>query len=219
VSEPTSATATVPKDPRWPAIVALLIVVFLIIHLPNRYQATPTWSLWVITGIVIAAMLAVTAFPTSNFWRRTERIVILAAAAISCLLGIIAGAKLVLDMIIHQHGYSSVTLLASATALFLTNILIFGLIYWQLDLGGPPARDAGFSGDPDFDFAQSEKNKRWRPGFVDYLYISYASSTSFQAPDHARPVSHRIKLLIILQGLISLTTLFLIAARAIATLT
>jgi hypothetical protein len=208
----------VPKDPRWPAIVALLAVAFLITALPSRYQTTPTWFPWTIVGIVTVAMLLVAAFPASILWRRVERTVVLSAAFISCLLGAFADAKLVTDMITHHHGYSSVTLLESATTIFVTNILIFALLYWQLDLGGPPARDAGLSGHPDFRFAQSEDDARWRPGFVDYLYVAFASSTSFQPPDHARPVSHRAKILIMLQASISLTTLFLIASRAIATL-
>jgi hypothetical protein len=207
-----------PKDPRWPAIVALLAVAVLITALPSRYQSTPAWFPWAIVGIVTAAMLMVAVFPSSIVWRRVERFVVLSVALIACLLAVFADTKLVIDMITHHHGYSSVTLLESATEIFVTNILIFGLLYWQLDLGGPAAQDAGLSGHPDFRFAQSEDDAHWRPGFVDYLYVAFASSTSFQPPDHARPVSHRAKILIMLQASISLTTLFLIASRAIATL-
>lgn len=205
-------------ESRWPAIVALLGVLALVEALPSRYEILPNWTPWVLVGIVLAAMLAVTLRPESLLFHRIERSVILSVAGIICLLGLNAVARLVIDMVTHHHNYSSVTLLESATSIWTVNVLAFALIYWQLDRDGPAGRAAGAVGPPDFRFAQEEDNENWRPGFVDYLFIAFAASTSFQPPDHARPVTHRVKLLIMFQESLSLTTLFLIASRAIATL-
>jgi hypothetical protein len=205
-------------ESRWPAILALVGVLALVTALPSRYAFLPNWVPWTLGGIVLASMVTVTLWPTRLFWHRAERAVVLSVGGLICLLGINAVARLVIDMITHHHNYSSITLLESATEIWTVNILAFALIYWQLDRAGPAGRASGATGPPDFRFAQEEDDETWRPGFVDYLFVAFAASTSFQPPDHARPVTHRIKLLLMLQESLSLTTLFLIASRAIATL-
>lgn len=190
----------------------------LVSALPSRYQLLPSWFPWAIAAVVIASMLMVTFMPTSLLWHRVERMVVLSVATVATLLGANAAIRLVIDMVTHKHGYSSITLLESATEIWTVNILVFALIYWQLDSGGPEGRAARASGPPDFHFAQSEDDQTWTAGFVDYFFIAFTASTSFQPPDHARPVSPRAKLLLMYQESLSLTTLFLIASRAIATL-
>jgi len=136
-----------------------------------------------------------------------------------CGMNILAVLRLVADMITHKHGYSSITLLESATVIWTVNILIFALLYWQLDRGGPEARASGGAGTPDFRFPETEEAEPgWQPHFGDYLFLAFATSTSFMAPDYSRPGTRRAKGLLMLQSAISLTTLFLIASRAIATL-
>jgi hypothetical protein len=166
-------------------------------------------------------MLTVTFMPTSIFWHRVERAVVLTFAGITTFMMLLAVLHLVGDMITHKQGFSSITLLESATVIWTVNVLVFALIYWQLDRGGAEARAAGVAGWPDFSFAQTKDTHAqgaWEPWFVDYLYLAFTNSTSFTPPDHARPTSHRAKVLLMLQASVSLGTLFLIASRAIATL-
>lgn len=203
---------------RWPAIVAIVVVFVLATALPSRYQLGPPWFPWTVLGIVVAAMLTVTLVPTSVLWHRVERFIVVALFTLVCGMNILAVIRLVADMITHKHGYSSITLLESAAVIWTINLLLFGLLYWQLDRAGPEARAADAPGPADFHFAQSDDHETWQPTFLDYLFIAFTTSTSFQPPDHARPVSHRAKVLLMLQASISLTTLFLIASRAIATL-
>jgi len=208
-------------EPRWPVILTLTLLVALIELLPGRYALGPPWLPWVLFAIVVASMLAVTFTPTSIFWHRIERAVVLTFASFTTFLTLLAVLHLVGDMITHKHGFSSITLLESATVIWTVNVIVFALIYWQLDRGSAEVRAAGVAGSPDFTFAQAkdaEEPGTWEPWFVDYLYVAFTTSTSFTPPDHARPTSHRAKLLLMTQASISLATLFLIASRAIATL-
>jgi hypothetical protein len=208
-------------EPRWPAILALIFVLVLVQLLPSRYQFGPPWFPWVVVAIVVAVMLAVTFAPSSVLWHRIERVIVLALFALVCGMNVLAVGRLVGDMITHRHGYSGITLLESGAVIWTVNILLFALLYWQLDRAGPEARAAGASGVADFHFAQSyagEEPSGWEPRFVDYLYIAFATSTAFGPPDHARPVSQRAKVMLMLQACISLITLVLIASRAVSTL-
>jgi hypothetical protein len=208
-------------EPRWPAILALVAVLGLVQLLPSRYQLGPPWFPWVTVGIVVAVMLVVTFAPTSIFWHRVERWIVLALFALVSALNVLAVGRLVGDMITHRHGYSGITLLESGAVIWTVNVLLFALLYWQLDRAGPEARAAGADGVADFHFAQSYEGPEpsgWEPRFVDYLYIAFATSTAFGPPDHARPVSQRAKVMLMAQASISLVTLVLIASRAVSTL-
>jgi hypothetical protein len=208
-------------EPRWPVIVTLAVVVVLMLALPSRYALGPPGTPWMFFAVVVASMLAVTLMPKNIFWHRVERWVVLTFAVIAGVLELLTVLRLVGDMITHKHGFSSVTLLESATVIWTVNVIVFALIYWQLDRGGAEARAADQAGKPDFSFAQTKDEEAtggWEPWFVDYLFLAFTTSTSFTPPDHARPTSHRAKVLLMTQASISLTTLFLIASRAIATL-
>jgi hypothetical protein len=216
----TRSIAAGRPEPRWPAILALVFVLVLVQLLPSRYQFGPPWFPWAVVGTVVAVMLAVTFAPTNVLLHRIERLIVLALFALVGAMNVVAVARLVADMITHRHGYSGITLLESGAVIWTVNVLLFALLYWQLDRSGPEARAAGASG-ADFHFAQSEAQdgaSGWEPRFVDYLYIAFATSTAFGPPDHARPVSHRAKVTLMLQAAISLITLVLIASRAVSTL-
>jgi len=216
------ATQTIPEgrtEPRWPAILAVLVVFALANLLPSHYQFGPKWFSWSAVILILGVMVAVSAMPRSVLWHRIERAVVLIFGVIIGGMNIAAVLRLVGDMITHKHNYSSITLLESATVIWTVNILLFALIYWQLDRAGPEARAANEEGSPDFRFPESEEAEPgWQPHFGDYLFLAFATSTSFMAPDYSRPASRRAKGLLMLQSGISLITLFLIASRAIATL-
>jgi hypothetical protein len=217
-------TRTLPAgrtEPRWPAILALVFVLALVQLLPSRYQFGPSWFPWLVVGIIIAVMLAVTVAPRSVLWHRIERTIVIALFLVVSGMNLLAVGRLVGDMITHRHGYNGITLLESGAVIWTVNVLLFALLYWQLDRAGPEGRAAGSSGVEDFHFAESyvgEEPSGWEPGFVDYLFVAFATSTAFGPPDHARPVSRRAKLMLMLQACISLITLVLIASRAVSTL-
>jgi len=206
-------------ESRIPALLAVIVVGALVLLLPSRYQLGPGWLKFVVLGLIVAAMVAVSLFPRNVVLHRIERIIVLVLVTIVGLLNVSAVWRLVADMITHKHGYSAITLLESAAVIWTINILVFALLYWQLDRGGPEARASDVSGSPDFHFGEAhDEAEDWEPHFTDYLYLAFAASTAFAAPDYTRPVTSRAKLIIMLQAIISLVTLFLIASRAIASL-
>jgi hypothetical protein len=199
-------------ETRWPPILALVLILCLVNALPGRYQAVGTWFPWVLVGTGIGSMLAVSFARGNRFWHRFERITLIALFAIACVANVLSIGRLVQDMIGVKHGFDSITLLETATEMWAVNILVFALLYWQVD------RPATRTDAADFVFAEKEKNEAWEPRFVDYLFAAFATSTSFTAPDYSRPATPRAKLMLMAQATISLTVLFLIASRAIATL-
>lgn len=106
------------------------------------------------------------------------------------------------------------TLLSGALAIFLTNIIMFGLWYWELDSPGLSGRHKNKSNE-NFLFPQYANGATsWKPGFVDYLYISLTNGTAF-SPTDTLPLTHRAKSLMSVQALISLLTVVLVTARAV----
>jgi hypothetical protein len=122
-----------------------------------------------------------------------------------------------------SHKETPVQLLRSAVVLWVSNILVFASWYWRLDAGGPNARDqreAHTCGA--FLFPQmtlqpdiaTEAQRNWRPGFVDYLFLAFNTSTAF-SPTDVPVLSRWAKLLMMVQAMIALTVVIVLAARAI----
>jgi hypothetical protein len=120
------------------------------------------------------------------------------------------------------HGSQEVNgkqLLLSGVLIYITNIILFGLWYWQLDGGGAGGRGTH---QPPVDFlfpqmtasAQVTQEPHWQPLFLDYLYVSVTNATAF-SPTDTLPLTHRAKTLMGLQAIVSLATVALVAARAV----
>jgi hypothetical protein len=109
-------------------------------------------------------------------------------------------------------------LLGSGAAIYLTNIIAFGLWYWELDRHGPVARAEATHIHPDFLFPQMATpeiaDDEWQPEFLDYLYVSFTNATAF-SPTDTLPLSRRAKTLMLLQSAIALSTFGLVIARAV----
>ena len=110
------------------------------------------------------------------------------------------------------------TLIYSAVSIWLTNVIVFGLWYWEVDRGGPHLRAGNDKLLPDLQFPQMENPalapRGWRPRFHDYLYTSFANGTSF-APADAMPLTLRMKALFATESVVSLVTIAVVAARAV----
>ena len=109
-------------------------------------------------------------------------------------------------------------LIRVAVVIWLTNLIVFALAFFELDQGGPFKRLVG-EGRADFQFPQhssdlSEKWPNWRPTFIDYLYLSFTNSTAF-SPTDTMPLSTWAKMLMLAQSLSALVTIGVIAARAV----
>lgn len=108
-------------------------------------------------------------------------------------------------------------LLLNGLAIYITNVFMFALWYWELDGNGPDYRTARQT-KRDFLFPQMIHSRyagdNWLPGFADYVYLSTTNVTNFASAD-TQPLSHRAKLLMSVQSLVAVITVVLVLARAI----
>lgn len=205
-------------EPRWPAMLALLAIGSLRLALPESLAFGPAW--------LLLAVVVVLLLPTA--WaRRSSR------TALSRILGHTVTALVTVDMVwslalliasLPTHRLEPRVLLQSAAALWIANILVFASWYWRLDAGGPHARELrGAHTDGAFLFPQMTLDaaarramgeEHWSPGFVDYLFLAFNTSTAF-SPTDVPVLSRWAKLLMMIQSLISLATVALLAARAV----
>ncbi len=205
-------------EPRWPGAVANLAVAGLNYVLPPALRPGPPWVV-----IVLVALLTAPAIVSRRFCKvKLAQILGYIAVGIVTAAMVVSLTLLVAGLMSHKETPSQ--LLLSATLLWLSNILVFASWYWRLDAGGPHQRDLqrGHKDgaflfpqmvlDPELRQEMGEEN--WRPGFVDYLFLAFNTSTAF-SPTDVPVLSRWAKVLMMLQASISLTTLALLAARAV----
>ena len=204
--------------PRWPAMLALFAVGGLRLALPESLSVGPAWLLIFVVGVLL--------IPT--VWARYRGMY-----TTNKILGYVLTSVVTLDMVwslylliaaLPSHKELPQDLLRSAAALWLANILVFASWYWRLDAGGPHARELrGVHTDGAFLFPQMTLNQQakrqmgeecWSPGFVDYLFLAFNTSTAF-SPTDSPVLSRWAKVLMMLQALISFATVVLLAARAV----
>jgi len=201
-------------ESRWPPVIALLLILGLLVLLPGRFRIAPPWVPVVSVVGTIIPMLAFMVTRT-QVWRRIEKIVTLTFVGLTAILLLMSLYELIASIIGRAGEITGLSLLASAIAIWVGNVVMFGLIYWMLDGGGPEARAAG--ADSEWYFPQQQIPERfvgWRPLFFDYLYLAYETSTAFSSTDDG-PLTRQAKFLMMSQSAISLITLVIVAARAI----
>jgi hypothetical protein len=212
-TEPQAAADQIVREPRWPALLAILAVAALYSALPGALRFGPYWLLLA----VVCVLLVPTAIAHRIGRHKLNEVLghlvlsIVTASMVWSLAMLIAG--------LPSHRDSPQVLLRAAASLWVANVLVFASWYWRLDAGGPNQRDLrGSHTEGAFLFPQmliSGKNKTgWRPGFVDYLFLAFNSSTAF-SPTDVPVLSRWAKIMMMVQALISLTSVVVIAARAV----
>lgn len=201
----------------FPATTILLLVV-LLAALPNRYRVFPQWIL-VLSGVVLAIVLLAAGFaPASRARTRVERYAVTIYAGSAICLEIVTLSRLLTDMILHAHQVTALSLLSTAVAIWVSNLLTFSFVYWELDRGGPYGKTAGWHGRADFSFPRGDASdgfpEDWQPVFGDYLFLSFNTASAF-SPTDTLPLTLRAKMFMMTQSAVSLITIVTIAARAI----
>ena len=129
-----------------------------------------------------------------------------------------SSAFLLISHLVSGHTNNPNRLLLSGGTIWLTNIIIFSLWFWDLDRGGPGARAEAINQHPDFMFPQmgdpDYAPDHWHPNFFDYLYTSFTNASAF-SPTDVLPLTRWAKMLMLVQSLTSLVTVGLIVARAV----
>ena len=196
-------------EPRWPVALAILAVIFLLALLPERVRLFPAWFPYILGIALIVPMAAVGLSAEKARWLRVERTIMLLFVVVMGVGTLANLANLISAMVRRSGEIGGLQLLASSIAVWVTNVLMFSLLYWQIDRGGPEARANNAGTKPDWLFPQAgapeDVPPDWRPTFVDYLFLGFSTATAF-SPTDALPLTSRAKMLMMLESTISLAT-------------
>lgn len=205
-------------EPRWPAVVAGLAAGVLFYLMPEPLTMGPRWlPLALIVSMLVPAIL----FHRAGR-RNLNEIFGYLGVGITTLALVVSLSLLILRL--PKHLDPPGELLRAAAALWVSNVLVFASWYWRLDGGGPNERDRRHTHEAGaFLFPQmtmtTELRKQlsqhpWSPGFVDYLFLAFNTSTAF-SPTDVPVLTRWAKILMIVQSSISLASIALLAARAV----
>jgi hypothetical protein len=209
-------------EPRWPIVLTLgLFVVLTIVLRLVEPQHEGIHPFWLVPGLefVLLGLLAAADPARVGGRRRWLRRSAITLVGLLTLIALFATAQLITDLIRGGNVTNSATsLLSSGVLIWFGNVMVFSLLYWLLDSGGPLARYLHERPYPDFAFTQQLSPELapegWRPHYVDYLILGLTTSTAF-SPTDVMPMARWAKLTMALQSLISLTVVGLVIARAV----
>lgn len=195
--------------------IAVLVAIGLEAAVPARLGLQPHWVLPALEVAVLIGLLVTSPGRIVRVSTVARAITTLLVAAIS--LGNAWSLVLLLnDLVSGTVGQQPGPLLLSAAAIWGTNVIVFGIWYWEYDRGGPAKRLHRMLPYPDLLFPQHSNPdmapKGWQPQFFDYLYTSFTNATAF-SPTDTMPLSQWAKLLFLVQSGISLITAALVVAR------
>jgi uncharacterized membrane protein len=191
------------------------VAIVIQLLLPNSLDLFSKWVLPVIETVMLVMLFVISPEKLTGPHSLRHRMSITVAALASIANGI-ALVELSTQLLRHDvdNGHQ---LIIAGVAVWLSNVLIFSLWYWNMDAGGPGRRAEGSSDEMDFLFPQTgvpEARPGWRPFYPDYLYVALTNATAF-SPTDAMPLSITAKMVMSLQSLISLVTMGLVIARAV----
>ena len=227
-----ASAASLGESPLWPSA-AIIASAILYADLPSRFIAGSSagafsvvrWVIPALTLLVLAALLATVpggALTRSLGWRGYHLHVTRHWLSIG-LIAIVSAANaasiiLLVHLLVNGAHANAPVLLRAAVHMWVVNVLIFGLWYWQLDGGGPAARPTCKPAERDFLFPQQTepvlREGGWRPMFLDYLYVSFTNASAF-SPTDTMPLSRWAKMLMLVQSAISLALAVMVVARAV----
>jgi hypothetical protein len=202
----------VQRIPRWSFLFAVLTIGILLSVLSENLTLGPSWVVPLITIILLIPM-SVAIFRNHHKWTRFIALTIIGLVTIGLISSVFF---LVSDLFTHT-GEASI-LFRNAAILWLTNVLVFSIWYWEIDQGGPAIRHVNRIEPIDFLFPQMISDSKvwsnWKPGYLDYLFLAFNTNTAF-SPTDTMVMSKRAKSLMMTQGSISLVIVAILAARAI----
>ena len=218
---PTSIDRTLwgvpsPGESRWPATAAVSAALVIEAVLPGRLTVGP-W--WIIPSLELCLLVPLMIANPSRLTRESRDVRTLSLMLIALVSAAnIVSLALLVRVLVNGTKVNGKPLILAAVGIWFTQVLVFGLWYWETDRGGPVARTGSDHAPPDFLFPQMENpgvhRGDWHPTLFDYLYISLTNSTAF-SPTDTLPLTTRAKGLFAAQSLVSLTTIAVVGARAV----
>ncbi len=204
------------SEPFWPVQATILVAILLQLTLPKRLTVGPAWLVPGLEGMLLVGMFFATPRELEFEHPRRRRVAL-------SMIGFVSAANIysltvLSKFLLHHVVKSGDELIIAGVVIWLTNFLIFGLWYWELDRGGPGKRASGNDEPPDLLFPQMSDDRieprDWRPKFIDYLYVSLTNATAF-SPTDTMPLTPMAKSVMGVQSLVSLVTIGLIVSRAV----
>lgn len=206
-------------EPIWHVQLAILLAIAVQIFLDREFVVGPHYNIAIIEFVLLIAV----SWPSMSPNKPSARAQTIRRIFGFTLLGLITMTNiislvLVSNSLLNGSAHDGHVLIYSALAIYATNIIVFGLLYWELD---SDSSEGVPDGEPrDFLFPQNSTDSKvtrqpnWQPTFVDYLYVSVTNGTAF-SPTDAMPLTYRAKTLMTVQAFTSLATIALVAARAV----
>lgn len=212
--EQTSPPQTHRIAPQWAALLGALAFGILYAALPEHITPGPSW-LPLAIEVILSLPIVVTSLlrhPLSYTTRRIFLFLLLGIITLALLCGVVL---LVISLTVNQQIHGS-TLLRTAVLLWLSNIVVFGLWYWEIDGGGPVKRHHAGHKAADFLFPQQTDGNQtgWVPHFVDYLFLAFTGATAL-SPTDTYPLSRPAKALMMVEAVISMLIIVILAGRAV----
>lgn len=204
-------------EPLWHVQLAVLAALLLQLLLPDSLVPGPRFVVPVLEGLLLIALSFTT--PRKPIFRSIlRRVNALTLVVLISVANIYSLQRLVFSLLAGGTLTDGRSLILASINIYLTNIVIFALWFWELDAGGHGNRKAKSVHERDFLFPQMQSPALaphgWEPTFTDYLYVSITNATAF-SPTDTLPLTKRAKLLMALQAFTSLVTIALVAARAV----
>lgn len=208
----TNTSDRLPEQ-RWPATIAILAAVLIYLLLPAHGALLPRWIVPVILGGMLVPLLVLNPhrFRRETTWSRALSIGLAIVLALANQVEVIS----IIGKLVNGQTEAPEVLLA-ALQVWLTDVVAFALIFWELDRGGPFARRmTGHTVPPDFRFPQEDNGPTdWQPGFVDYLYFALSNMMAF-SPTDVMPLTPRAKAFMAVQAFTGFVLLALVISRAV----
>ena len=203
---------------RWPAIVAVVAAVVIYSFLPATFVPVPRYILPIIATLLAVPLIVLNPhhFNKETAWSRGMSFGLTGVILLFNQFEVVG----IVAELVNGSAHGS-TVLLNAVQVWLTDVIAFGLLFWQLDGRGPVSRR--LPGDPvprDFRFPQEDTGKPtpWRPAFFDYLYFSLSNMMAF-SPTDVMPLTMRAKAFMAVQAMTGFALLALVIARAVNILT
>ena len=217
VVAPAAWRRATPGEARWPVSVAMAVAITLQVALPDQLTVVSRFLLPAVETAILVVLLAINPRRIDRV-SRPLRSLGLTLIAVASLANGYSAVVLIIGLVNGSQGGRAGPLLASGGAIYLTNVLVFALWYWELDRGGPASRALALRTTPDFLFPQMVTphiaDPEWEPRFTDYLYVSFTNATAF-SPTDTMPLTRWAKMTMLLQSSIALVTIALVIARVV----
>src|SRR6266516_4418953 len=192
------------------SLFGILLTGLLYLVLPANLTIGPNWLLLVVEGVFVVPLF-IDVLTAWNLSHRVRRMLVLVPLAVSTLALVIGVALFILTLPTNTH---ATNLLRAAALLWSFNILVFALWYWEVDGGGPWKRHLSGHRGADFLFPQQATGEHWTPHFLDYLFVAFTGATAL-SPTDTYPLTRLVKVLMMVEALLSLTVVGILISRAV----